>query len=492
MGKASPHAADLSPGSALHGDDRSADEGAGRSSAFSDVWDPYGVTQETLVQEARERAPKGLETRERIGETFAALAFLTAATLMVALLPAGRPLQLGTAAILVVGYAIASRIKFEIGTGFTVPTQLVLVPMLFLLPTPMVPLFVAAGNLLGDLPDYLRGRRHPERMIMAFGDSWHAVGPALVLSLFASTDTTLSDWPIFVAALGAQFVFDLASTTAREWFELGVSPRVQLADAVWIWLVDALLSPIALVAVTAAPVDRFLLLPPLIVLLARFAYERRVGLERALQLSDAYRGTTTLLADVIEHDDNYTGSHSRGVVSLSLEVGEKMGLDAAQLRNVEFAALLHDVGKLAISKDIINKKGPLSKEEWALMKVHTITGEEMLGKVGGLFADVAKIVRSSHERWDGDGYPDGLKGVAIPLEARIVSCCDAFDAMTTDRSYRPAMTVDAALDEVRHNAGTQFDPGVALTLIEVVMSEKAENPAARELAELSLAITPAS
>jgi HD-GYP domain-containing protein (c-di-GMP phosphodiesterase class II) len=241
-------------------------------------------------------------------------------------------------------------------------------------------------------------------------------------------------------------------------------------------------------------VERFLLLPPLIVLLARFAYERRVGLENALQLSSAYRGTTTLLADVIEHDDNYTGSHSRGVVSLSLEVGEKMGLDAAQLRHVEFAALLHDVGKLAISKDIINKKGPLSKEEWALMKVHTITGEEMLGKVGGLFADVAKIVRSSHERWDGDGYPDGLKGVAIPLEARIVSCCDAFNAMTTDRAYRPAMSVDAALDEVRHCAGTQFDPGVALTLIEVVMSEEAEHPspAARELAELSLAITPAT
>ena len=228
-------------------------------------------------------------------------------------------------------------------------------------------------------------------------------------------------------------------------------------------------------------------------MLARFANERRAGLESALELSNAYRGTTTLLADVIEHDDNYTGSHSRGVVSLSLEVGEKMGLDPAQLRNVEFAALLHDVGKLAISKDIINKKGPLSESEWALMKVHTITGEEMLGKVGGLFASVAKIVRSSHERWDGKGYPDRLKGVAIPVEARIVACCDAFNAMTTDRSYRSAMSLDAALEEVRSNAGTQFDPGVALTLIDIITSEEAEkmDPAARELGELSLALSTA-
>src|SRR6476619_545970 len=185
MNGATFHARDPSPGSGLDHDERPAGNGTGRASAFSDIWDPHGVTHELMVQEARERVPKGLGRRELIGETFAAISFLLVATLMVALLPAGQSFSFGTAAVLVAGYAVASRIKFEVGTGFTVPTQLVLVPMLFLLPTPAVPLFVAAGNLLGDLPDYLRGRRHPERTIMAFGDFWHAVGPALVLSLFA-------------------------------------------------------------------------------------------------------------------------------------------------------------------------------------------------------------------------------------------------------------------------------------------------------------------
>ena len=207
-------------------------------------------------------------------------------------------------------------------------------------------------------------------------------------------------------------------------------------------------------------------------LFATFSYQRREGLESARELSEAYRGTTLLLADVIEHDDFYTGSHSRGVVSLSLQVADEMGVSPQQRRNVEFAALLHDVGKLAVSKEIINKDGPLSSEEWALIKVHTLDGEKMLRKIGGLFDEVGRVVRSSHENWDGSGYPDGLAGVSIPLEARIVSCCDAFNAMTTDRSYRPAMTTGEALNELRRCAGTQFDPGVAWTLIrQIEMSE---------------------
>ena len=285
----------------------------------------------------------------------------------------------------------------------------------------------------------------------------------------------LADWPIFVVALVAQFGADLGINALREWFEYGVQPRIQFAEAGWYLAVDALLAPIGFVAAVKGPGDPYVLvlLLPLFALLAIFAHQRRTGLESALELSDAYRGTTLLLADVIEHDDHYTGSHSKGVVTLSLQVAHKMGLDAHGLRNVEFAALLHDVGKLAISKEIINKEGPLSSEEWALMRLHTITGERMLHKIGGLFDEVARLVRSSHERWDGTGYPDGLAGVSIPIESRIVSCCDAFDAMTTDRSYRPAMTTVEALTELRANAGTQFDPGVAWTLVELVeASEK--------------------
>jgi HD-GYP domain-containing protein (c-di-GMP phosphodiesterase class II) len=114
---------------------------------------------------------------------------------------------------------------------------------------------------------------------------------------------------------------------------------------------------------------------------------------------------------------------------------------------------------------IINKPGPLSPEERAIINQHTIEGQRLLQRVGGRLAEVGLIVRSSHERWDGNGYPDGLAGEEIPLVARIVSCCDAYSAMTTDRSYRTAMTVEQALAEIETCARTQFDPDIAAALI---------------------------
>ena len=119
-----------------------------------------------------------------------------------------------------------------------------------------------------------------------------------------------------------------------------------------------------------------------------------------------------------------------------MEVGEAIGLDPIRRRNLEFGALLHDVGKVTIPKHIINKPGKLDAAEWAIVKTHTVEGQRMLDRVGGFMSDVGLIVRSHHERWDGCGYPDGLSGERIPLEARIVCCCDAWSAMTTTRSYR--------------------------------------------------------
>jgi HD-GYP domain-containing protein (c-di-GMP phosphodiesterase class II) len=162
----------------------------------------------------------------------------------------------------------------------------------------------------------------------------------------------------------------------------------------------------------------------------------------------------------------YAGS--RSVVELSVLVADKLGLNAHERRRVEFAALLHDVGKIAIPKAIVNKPGPLTDEEWNVMRTHTIRGQELLDKVFGVLGEVGEIVRASHERWDGGGYPDGLSGPSIPLAARIVSCCDAFNAMTTKRSYRMPMSQEVALRELVDNAGTQFDPHVVKTLIAVI------------------------
>jgi putative nucleotidyltransferase with HDIG domain len=168
---------------------------------------------------------------------------------------------------------------------------------------------------------------------------------------------------------------------------------------------------------------------------------------------------------VIEYDDAYTGRHTYGVAELARLVATRLQLAPAQLRNVEFGALLHDVGKIAVPKEIINKPGPLNDEEWEVIKTHTVEGERMLDRIGGLMAEVGKVVRSAHERWDGGGYPDGLAGEEIPIESRIIFCCDAFNAMTTDRSYRPGRSAAEALEELRANAGTQFDPRVVEAVV---------------------------
>jgi HD-GYP domain-containing protein (c-di-GMP phosphodiesterase class II) len=167
----------------------------------------------------------------------------------------------------------------------------------------------------------------------------------------------------------------------------------------------------------------------------------------------------------VEADDAYTGIHSRDVVELTLRVADELGLSARERRDAEFAALLHDVGKVRIPNEIINKPGPLTPEERAVMERHTIEGERLLHRVGGLLGEIGRVVRSCHERWDGKGYPDGLAGEQIPLLARIVACCDAFNAMTSDRSYRKAMPIADAVAELRRASGTQFDPVVVDALI---------------------------
>jgi HD-GYP domain-containing protein (c-di-GMP phosphodiesterase class II) len=238
----------------------------------------------------------------------------------------------------------------------------------------------------------------------------------------------------------------------------------------WVYLVDVLLAPVGLlVAFVALDAPQAVLLAvPLLVLLRVLAREREQRIEDAIELSRAYRGTALLLGDVLEGSDEYTGTHSRSVVTLSLDVADAMGLDSRRRRNVEFAALLHDIGKIAIPDEILHKPAPLDDSEWRVMKTHTLEGDRMLRMVGGVLADAGRVVRSTHERWDGRGYPDGLAGERIPIEACIVSCCDAFDAMTTDRVYRRAMSVEVALDELRANAGTQFNPQVVDALVEVV------------------------
>jgi HD-GYP domain-containing protein (c-di-GMP phosphodiesterase class II) len=407
---------------------------------------------------------------ERLVEATLAFGFVVAAVAMALLLPSPRNLDAPTLAILIGVYVICSRAKFDIADGHTVPTELVLVPMLFVLPTPDVPLAVACGDLLGRAYDYVSGHTSVHRAFHALGDCWYAVGPALVLVAAGAQVFSWDEWPVYLVALLAQFAFDFIPAAIRERLIDGVSVRAISGLVAPVYALDGALAPIALLvafAATQGGAALTLLILPLATVLAVLSRERKARVDQAIELSSAYRGTAMLLGDVVEADDAYTGSHSRGVVELSLAVSDQLGLDHRQRRNVEFAALLHDVGKISVPKEIINKTGPLDPQEWQVMYRHTIEGEEMLNRVGGVLSEVGRIVRSSHEHYDGSGYPDGLAGEEIPIEARIVACCDAFSAMTTTRSYRKAMPVEAALAEVRACAGTQFDPRVAESLAAV-------------------------
>jgi putative nucleotidyltransferase with HDIG domain len=422
---------------------------------------------EDAIGDLRARQPRSLARSELVSSFVLGGGFLAAALLALLFLPASsRDPDALVVVLLLVAYGVAFRLDFEVGTGFAVPTQLVLVPMLFVLPLAWVPALVAGGILVGGAIDYMRKEVHLERAFLPLVNGWYVFGPVAVLSVAGEAPPTFASVPLYIGALAAQFAVDYASSAAHEHITLEVRPLAQLRAMSLVWLVDGALSSVGLAVAFAAVDDDygFLLALPLILLLSVFARERRFHIDHALELSAAYRGTAFLLGDVVEADDAYTGSHSREVVDLAMAVADELGLDAKERRDVEFVALLHDVGKVRIPKEIINKPGKLTDEERAIINTHTIEGERMLKKVGGLLGRVGTVVRSCHERWDGGGYPDGLSGKDIPLVARIVACCDAYNAMTTDRSYRAAMPEADARAEVARNAGGQFDPAVVEAL----------------------------
>jgi diguanylate cyclase (GGDEF)-like protein/putative nucleotidyltransferase with HDIG domain len=201
-------------------------------------------------------------------------------------------------------------------------------------------------------------------------------------------------------------------------------------------------------------------------LLARFKH--------ASAVEQLYRQTLASLMSALEVKDDYTSEHAHEVGGLAGEVARRLGLDGDELRTVELGALMHDIGKIRIPESILNKPGPLDDEEWEVMRTHPELGARILAPIASL-APVVPIVRSSHERWDGRGYPEGLAGEAIPIGARIASACDAFRAMIEPRPYREPLKREQALAELTANAGTQFDPACVEALV-VVLEQRELGP----------------
>ena len=199
--------------------------------------------------------------------------------------------------------------------------------------------------------------------------------------------------------------------------------------------------------------------------------------EERSRAAEAYGAIVRSLAAALSARDGYTGEHSNTVRDLAIAVGSAMGLEGRALAEVEAGALLHDVGKIGIPDAILHKPGPLDEAEWDLMREHPAIGERILRQLPGL-AEVALAVRHEHERWDGNGYPDGLAGEEIPLTSRIVLVCDAYNALVSDRPYRSRLTRAEALRELHRCAGSQFDPTVVATLLAHLGAEGAARPAA--------------
>src|SRR4051794_1118351 len=425
------------------------------------------LESDALIEYRRSNESRRLARRATTG--CLAVLFLVVAFGALAL-PAHRALSVQALAATILCYVLCSRVQFEYGGGFAIPTQTVFVVMWFVLPPRLLPLAVCIALVVGLLPDLVRRRMPVERLAPYIASSWHAVGPAIVLFVWGTHAPRWSAMPVYVGALAAQFAFDSASSFVLTRPVLKITPLGHLRSVAPAYAVDSLLAPLGFLVAFAAYRHPWalLLVLPVLVMFSTFAKERQHRIDNALELSNAYRGTAMLLGDVIEADDAYTGSHSRDVVDLVLAVADNLGLDPAERRRAEFAALLHDVGKVKIPAEIINKPGPLDDAEWETMKTHTVLGEQMLDQIGGLLGEVGRVVRSCHERWDGTGYPDGLAGEKIPLNARIVCACDAWSAMTTDRSYRKSLSLEDATAELKRCSGTHFDPRVVEALTAVI------------------------
>jgi HD-GYP domain-containing protein (c-di-GMP phosphodiesterase class II) len=425
---------------------------------------------ERLVGEARVRRQRRMESREQLVVGVSATLYVAVACLLAFALPANRPLSWPLLIGLVAGYALFHRVRFEFASEYVSAEQLMFVPMLLLLPIGLVPLLVPITKLISILPDVASGTWDRRRWVLPIGEAWFSVGPVLVIALLAAGDPTVDQIPFYALAFAAE----VAGDSGFWWVRYRVVQPIPFGEFVKISLsttqVDAVLTAVAVPITLVAFQEPLILLAmgALVWLLRVFSQDRVERYSATLELSRAYRGTVMLLADVVEHEDGYTASHCRSVVELVQAVAEEMGVNPNTRQELEFAALLHDVGKISIPKEILNKPSTLEPDEWELMKTHTIEGQFMLDRVGGMLGRVGEIVRSCHERWDGTGYPDGLAGEEIPLQARIVFVCDAWNAMTTDRSYRPAMSTEAALGELVRNAGTQFDPDVVAALVNVI------------------------
>ena len=296
-----------------------------------------------LVEDARNRSRLRLSGRDRLATLASGLGFVATAFALSLVLPAGQLPSLGVLGLLVVSYAILSRVEFELGPGTVLPTELALVPILFLLPPAAVAPVVAVSFVLGGLPDILRGRMHPQRVFVRLSYSWHAIGPVLVFAIFSPGRPSWGDGPVYALALASQFVFDACSSIGREWFGVGVAPRALAPVLARAYLVDLLLAPVGFLAALAAVNEPFgfVAVVPLAVLFALLAADRRERIGKTIDLTDAFETAST-----VARVDALTGLANRLAWEERVEL-----LGREHARGRPLAVILIDLDGLKLAND---------------------------------------------------------------------------------------------------------------------------------------------
>ena len=339
------------------------------------VADPVRA-DEHLVEEARTRRPNRPSARDLWTSGVLGGGFVAVAVVIATMLPAHRAASLLLVGLLVGAYALLSRVELEVGPGSAVPTQLVFVPMLFALPLPLVPLCVAAGYVLGAIPEYLAGRVHPARFLVLLANSWFAVGPTVILALFASGTPAWRDAPLYMAALTAQFGLDFVSSTARERIAFGHPLRALLPSFAWVWAVDSFLAPVGLAAALTG-MGAVLVAFPLAGLLALLARDRRVRIDRVVAFDQAYRGA---LHEA--HRDDLTGLANRRKLLSDLERA------CAQVEGgIDHLLIIYDLNGFKYYNDTFGHPA----------------GDALLTRLGRKLADAANPFGSSY-RLGGDEF----------------------------------------------------------------------------------------
>jgi hypothetical protein len=351
-------------------------------------------------------------------------------------------------------------------SGETSFSTVAYVAMVFLLPFPL-PAIVGVIVVLGA---DIRDRKPLTPIVFNAANFALTLGVSSLIWYLYQGNRALSDLPFTAASLVVVLLVIAAFYLVNVFHMNTIIALAGRRSLKYIWLtndLDFLLPYICLevVGVLMALVwGTAAILMPLLIIPAVTTY---IAFEMIHRLQHQTQEAMIAMADAIDRRDPYTADHSRRVAELAVRIGEVYGMNERDLERLRLASRMHDIGKIGIGNDLLHKPGKLTDEEWKIMRDHPVIGEQLL-KPYRQFRHETRLVRSHHERWDGKGYPDGIRGSQIPLGARMIAVADTFDAMTTSRPYRPALSKQIAIDEIRNSAMTQFDPQVVASFLQVM------------------------